>query len=132
MTVQQDVWLADLKETLSRRDLFEQAAYLETRIERADVWLDENLDADEVWSERFETLCDMHADVMDRIAMIADDHVELRILLPADYAGAVGHQWQELDSGELLAWLTRDELEAAGWVNTALCAIELDEMASAA
>lgn len=132
MTPRQDVWLADLEDALSRRDLFEQAAYLETRIARTDAWLDENLDADEVWFERFETLCDMHADVLDRIGLLADDGVELCVLLPADYAGAVGHQWQELDSGELLAWFTRDELEAAGWINTALCAIELEEMASAA
>lgn len=130
-----DIWLADLEKALRRRALFEQATYLEDRIAQADVWLDAH-DADDIWYERFLLLTELHASVMDAIALLQcddpDERIEVCLLLPTDYAGPVGRKWEETDDGEILAWFTRDELETAVWANTALYALTSIDMASAA
>ncbi len=119
---QTDIWLTDLERALQERDLFEQVAYLEGRIRRAEAWLEAHPDADEVWYERFEALVDRQAELLDRIALLRSGQpVEVAVRLPADYAGVVGREWEELENGEIVAWFTPDELEAAAWVHTILC-----------
>lgn len=133
MVQKADVWFADLEQALQERDLFEQATYLEARIERAEAWLKAHPDADEVWYERFEYLVDRQAQVLDRIALLHSGRpVEVAVRLPADYTGPVGREWKELENGEVLAWFTREELEAAMWANTLFCQKEVNEIYCAA
>lgn len=133
MVQKTDVWFTDLERALQERDLFEQAAYLEARIERAEAWLKAHPDAEEVWYARFEYLVDRHAQVLDRIAWLRSGRpVEVAVRLPADYTGPVGHQWEERGNGELLAWFTPEELEAAAWANALFCQREVNEIYCAA